>query len=564
MSRYQDWNAPPPPDWPDSGEDQEAAPAEGVRTIRGSAADWHRSSADEACGYLAELPELFLDRERSMLWVDDAPHGSPRLRYVEPTTVPDLLGRANVACQHLIPNGQDEGGRRFKWSWTPIPAVLCQTVISRRPQHVPWKRFEGFASGPYLLLDGALVEAHGFASARGLWLPHVGLAALKHSGKGAVKAHGFQAIDDGRAALDWVVRELREFPWADPEMGPAVWLGYLMTLITRPAYEHAPLFLFEASRPRSGKDLLFKCAEVVAHGRTAYRITLVEQGEENEKRIATGLLAGHTTLIFGDVKHLGSPLLLSLITEGQNNVIRLLGTNTTIPVPPTLTMGASANNVTFNVPDLIPRTIALRLDPPTSTPENTPHSLDQHELVQHFARHRPAMLAAVINAIRGYLHRKPDPETDPKGIPCGSFPQWAQMVRDPLVYYGFPDLLETQAQLRKQVPVGEQGAIEALFAAWWSLIGEQGITSGRLLQMAANTESSRERDDGGYETITDPRKAALADAIGGLFDQKPSPRRLTKILKGQRDALISLDDVRVKLHTSVIHGTETFNLRRIG
>lgn len=537
--------------------------AEYLHVIRGSPADWHRQAANKACEHLAALPEVFLDRDRSMLWIDDAVGSPPAIRYVLPATVPDLLGRANVAFQSLVSEKTEDGETRTRPRCVPIPSVLCQTVVSRRPANVRWRRFEGFASGPYLLDSGDVVDAHGYAEERGLWLPHAGLAELRKTGKGSLRARGFSSIDEGRAALDWVTAELREFPWADPAMGPAVWLGYLMTLATRPAYEHAPLFLFEASRPRSGKDLLFKCAEIVAHSRTAYRITLVENPDENEKRIATGLLAGHSTLIFGDVARLGSPLLLSLITEGSQVVIRLLGTNTTIPVPRTLVLGANANNVTFNVPDLVPRTIGLRLDPPTSTPDTTPHALDQDELQAHFRRLRPAMLCAVFNAIRGYLHRRKDPETDPHGISCGSFPGWARLVRDPLLYYGYPDLMETQATLRKQVPVGEQGALDALYAAWWAMVGERPVTSGNLIAMAARTEQTVERDDGNYGTVSDPNAVALADALSGLFEGKASPRKLTSILRKQRDALPVVGDIRLKLVLSTAHNQDAFALVRV-
>lgn len=373
-------------------------------------------------------------------------------------------------------------------------------------------------------------------------------------------AKGYSSADTGRKALDRLLEYLGEFPWANKDLDPAVWLAYLLTLITRPAYDHAPLFLFEASRPRSGKDLLFKLAETVAHGRAAHRLTLADNPEENEKRIATGLLAGHTTLIFGDVKQLGSPLLLSLITEGHNVVVRLLGSNTAIPVPKTLTLGANANNVTLNVPDLVPRTIHLRLDPPTDSPESTPHTLDQGELLDLFAERRPLYLAALFNALRGFLYRRKDPETEPRGVSCGSFPQWARLVRDCLLWYGFPDVLESQTRLKQSVPVGEQGAMSALFGAWFALVRDQEITPSRILQMAAVTEMTQEREGGGYETVADPRRLALAAAIEGLFDGKPSPRKFSSKLTAQRDWIGMCGDTRVKLQRKTIHNQDHFAL----
>lgn len=550
------WPLGPPPDEEEISTGEE----DGLRVIRGSSADWHRTSADIACGYLAELPELFLDRVREMMWVDDAPNSSPSIRYVIPSTVPDLLGRADVACQHLVSNGTGEDGvKRFRWQYTPIPPVLCQTVVSRRPKSVQWNRFEGFASGPYLLSSGEVISMQGFSPERGLWLPHIGHVTLPTTGKGMLLQRGYTTRDKGSEALARILKELSEFPWADPNLDPAVWLAYLLTLITRPSYDHAPLFLFEASRPRSGKDLLFKLAETIAHGRSAHRITLADNPEENEKRIATGLLAGHTTLIFGDVKHLGSPLLLSLITEGHNVVVRLLGTNTSIPVPKTLTLGANANNVTLNVPDLVPRTIHLRLDPPTDSPESTPHTLDQHELLTLFAEKRPLYLAALFNALRGFIHYRRSTNALFQGVSCGSFPQWAALVRDCLLYYGFTDVLKSQARLKQSVPVGEQGAMHSLFNAWFRLLRENATTSGNLIQMAAHTTL---QTDGGYETTTDPDRVALSHALANLFDAKPTAKALTKKLHAQRDWTGMVGDKRVKLlRSDPINNTESFMLK---
>lgn len=550
-----DEQAPAAEGWPQEpgwGGEDEAEPVE----LEGDAHTWHRSSADEACGHLAALPEVFLNDRRSMIWIDDARGGLPTIRPVEAHVVPDLLGRANVVCFERTARGRRP---------VAVPGVLCQTVVSRRSPGVPWKRFKGFASGPYMLRTGEIVQRHGFAPERGLWLPHHGICTIPETGKGSVKPKGFASWAEGRAALQWLLEPLKEFPWQDPELDPAVWLSYLFTLAMRPAFEHAPLFLFEASLRRSGKDLLLKCAEMAAHGQLAKRID-AKSGNEEEiaKTIGSAFLEGHTTLIFGDVARLGSSLILGLITEPELQTIRLLGANSSIAPPITLTLGATANNVKFPLPDLIPRTIALRLSPRTENPEYERHEKTQMQLLALFRERRSAILAAVFNAVRGFIHRSVDPETEPDGLPCGTFPVWASLVRDPLMYYGFPDVLLTQRRLAAQVPVGDQDAMASLFGAWWALLRDrEGVTSSMLIQMAAQVTQTTERDDGGFIQQQDPDRVQLSDALGLLFDGKPSPRKLTEKLQELRDTPMTISGYRLRFTVGIAHNQKVFRLQRV-
>lgn len=533
--------------------DLEPPPEEEPVELVGDASTWHRETADQACDLIARVPGVHLDREGSLILVEDRRGSGPKIRPITPQHVPDLLGRADVVVYQRTAKGR-----------APVdpPGVLCQTVISRRTERSPWRHFDGFASGPYYLPGGDVIQAQGYHPERRLWLPHLGACELRAHGKGALKARGFAGLDEAAAAARWVLSELREFPWADPDLDPAIWLGYLLTLITRPAYDTAPLFLFEASRPRSGKDLLMKVAETLAHGRMAGRVTLVENAEENEKRIGMMLLDGHTTFIFGDVKQLGSPLLLSLITEGSAVGLRALGGQAKIPVPKTLTLGATANNVTLPLPDLVARTIALRLDPTTEAPELTPHAKDQDELLAWYRERRAPILAALFNILRAYEHRTRDSETDPRGLSCGTFPSWARAVRDPLLWLGFPDLLASQARLKAQTPIGDGASNIALIASWWALFRDQPVTAGRLIQISTTTEVTEERDDGGYGQRTDPDRAKLADALKEI-DERINPKRLGKHLASLRDGLFTLDHGRVKLTTRTEHNQQVYRLTNV-
>ena len=523
--------------------------------ISGSDETWHAASADRACEIIAGVPEVFLDRLRQLVVVDDSPTSTARLDYVTAARVPDMIGRAGAVCMA-------EGKRGVR----PVqpPGVLCATVVSRRTRRAPWKVLEGFAAGPYLLRTGEIVQEPGWSRSTGLWLSERGVCAFPAFGQaGAIRDTGVSGPEEGRRLCEWLLRDLAEFPWAtetpgseDEGLDRAVWLAYLFTLVTRPAYEQVPLFLFEASRPRSGKDLLFKCAEVVAFGRTSARIVLKDNEEENEKKIGSALKEGDTAIVFSDSKRLGDPLLLSLITEGPAVKLRLLGASETIPVPKTLVLGANGNNLTFEAPDLIPRTIALRLVPKTDTPESVAHGMTQEELLAKFSAFRPVYLSAVFNVLRGFLLWPLDKR---KGEPCGSFPGWASVVRDCLLWCGYPDVVRSQARLRRTMPVGEGGAMRSLIAAWWACFHSESVTSKRILNHAASIVGAANPD---------PSISALADALGALTDRdRVSAKGLTALIEKSRDGWFPIDDgfgtpigrVQVVFRGEV-QGTRTFGL----
>lgn len=517
--------------------------------IRSRPAMWHHRAPDQVCEIIAQDPTVHLDVKRELLWIDDAPKAAPKIRYATTATVVDLMGRARILT------AEDRGGDGPK-PCSP-PSELVSTVLSRRTRAAPWRTFAGFASGPYMLDDGSVVQGQGMYPPLRLWMPYRGLCEGLD-----LKPDGYPDRESARAAMDGILSLVSEFPWADSALDPAVWLGYLLTLITRPAYETAPLFLFEASRPRSGKDLLLKCAERAAWGSEAFRITFVDNEDENEKRLATALLDGHTGIIIGDASQLGNPLMLSIITEGSNVVVRKLGDNVSIPVPPTLTLGATANNVTINKPDLIPRMISLRLEPLTTTPESTPHTVDQAKLKQMFIEHRPTILGTCFDVLRGHLRGN---YTAPKSPDCGTFPAWAYMVRDCLTALGYPDIVETQARLAKVTPVGDDAAVRPLIAAWFALRRDSWTTSKQLIDLGYVAD---QRDEYGH-TNADANRQRLADALALLMDGKLSAKSVTRRLTSLRGSVHSIDraDGRPMLVQVVVgnhHNQAQFALVEIG
>lgn len=542
--------APPPTDdtagsW--AGVDDPRAPP----TIKAWANEWHLDAADKACEFIAALPDAFLDPKRSLLWVDDANDCPARLVYATAPTVTDLLGRAGVTCWE-----------RKKATTSPIatPSQLVTTVLSRRSPTARWKKLRGLASGPYMLADGSIIQEQGYHAGAGLWLPTAGTIPIPTEGRGSIRPEGFTQ-EEGRDTLAWMIKELAEFPFADPAFDPAVTVAYFLTLITRPAYRTCPIFIFDASVKRSGKDLLFKFWETAAFGREAKRINLVAEDEENEKRLATALIEGHTSIVFSDSVNIGWPQLYSIITEGEAVSVRQLGSNTSIPVPPTLTLGANGNNLAIKQQDLLPRMIVLRLEPTVADPSTVPHEKDQDALLGYARSNRRALLAAGFNLVRGFLNR-PDPKPV-GGISEGSFPGWAALVRDPLLWYGWPDLLLSRSRFAATSTVGDDEEDAAFVAAWWGVVGDRTVTSRHLLDLASVTELY---DEDERKIMPIPARIALAAAIKDVLGKaNHTPTALSKRIGRIKARPFAVGNgIPVKVWLGDHNNQKSVQLRRVG
>jgi hypothetical protein len=257
---------------------------------------------------------------------------------------------------------------------------------------------------------------------------------------------------------------LKDFPFEEgtEEVGRAVWVAGLLTLVARPAFEGpSPLFLFDATTAGSGKTLLARLLGLIATGHEPPLAGMPPSSVELKKAITAALLQGDAMHVFDNcTATIGNDVLDMLLTS-TNYQDRRLGTNETIVAEARMALVATSNNAAIGA-DTARRTLTLRLRPTVDHPEEREFDRD---LAAFAVANRPKLLGAALTILR--WHFMQGAAGRPKARPFGSFTGWSDVVRLAVMRAGMADPLESQVMVRR-IDDGTRlrGSLLEAWAAW--------------------------------------------------------------------------------------------------
>jgi hypothetical protein len=212
--------------------------------------------------------------------------------------------------------------------------------------------------------------------------------------------------------------------------------------------------------------LLARCICIVAFGREPHAVTAGGTPEELEKRISAELMEGSPALFLDNLNNTAfkSDLLASAITERPAKV-RVLGKSLMVPLNASALVILTGNGLTVSE-DLARRFIAIDFDPRTEDPEA--RSFTTNIRAEVTAR-RKELLVALLTIWRwGRIAADIKP-----GLPLGSFEQWSQWVRDPLLALGCLDPAARVSEAKERD--GRRQTFADLFAMWWDKHGDRPV-----------------------------------------------------------------------------------------
>ena len=266
---------------------------------------------------------------------------------------------------------------------------------------------------------------------------------------------------DALGALEIAFSPFREFPFVDLELGRSCVLAYLLTLLVRPLIPTAPMFIFSATTPGTGKGLLVEVANTLVRGRDAAIMPPVrgkESQEEMRKRLTSVIAHGMSSLnIDNCTQPLGGDALNALLTTTEWTD-RQLGSNRIIKMPVCVTLAATGNNLGVRG-DMVRRTILTQLDAQVERPEQ--RVFEERDLVGATRRRRSERLRAIFMILKGYQQSGC---TDFQDDRLGRFEEWSERVCHPIQWLGLPNPTDSQALLRQEDPEFE--ALRSLLVAW--------------------------------------------------------------------------------------------------
>jgi hypothetical protein len=403
-----------------------------------------------------------------------------------------------------------------------LPKEAATMFIESRTE---WKlpALHGFSSAPLMSEDGAICAAEGYDSASKLFLdgvPDIGRAVPANPSR-----------EQAMSALNMLREHLRTFAFADARMvaipgfevkvvdtslppvaDESAALCALLTAAARPSIDLAPALLIK-SPPYSGagvgKGKLARTLAIIAFGRTPSAVTLGDTIQEFEKRLVSELIRGSQTIFIDNVngQALRSSLLASALTESPARV-RLLGKSKMLPIFSRSFVMVTGNGLTV-AEDLVRRFLVVELDAKTETPEARAFPYDASALA---TQHREPLLVAALTILRWGRQSKL-----PSGRPAGSFEQWCQWCRDPLLALGCQDPIARQVAIKEVDPEREHRTV--IFTEWLATHGDQPVTAHDLHPRIRELISPKA-----------PRQK-LAAAVAGMAGSTISGLKLERIPK---------------------------------
>ena len=382
-------------------------------------------------------------------------------------TAPGLVLETHFVCQPW------KFDRKTGEKDIDLPYTIAQMYLAwRGERNLP--PLNGVTTAPILSLDGSIRTARGYDAATGLFCERVpDVAPLVPASPTRLEAG---------AALLFVRNVVKTFPFKDaitraidglkivdlrepPGMDESSFLTSLLGSVCRPSMWLAPGSLFEGAKASGsgvGKGLLVRITCAIAYGRRPIAVGPGGNNEELEKRISAALLQGGPMIFldnFNDLT-LKSSALESALTERPSQV-RQFGTLEMVAINALASVFVTGNALDLGL-DFVRRFIRTEFDAQVEDAEGRKFSGD---ILAEVTANRPAILAALLTIWR-YGRLAPDIE---RGLALGSYEQWGEWARDPLLTLGCRDPVARLRETKLRDP--ERQKIGELFTTWWEIYG---------------------------------------------------------------------------------------------
>jgi putative DNA primase/helicase len=471
---------------------------------------------------------------------------APGLKVLDPDSLTDHMARAA--------NWQKPDGRRHKMVPCSPPRQVASILLTRAGEwQVPC--IVGVVSAPAMRPDGTLITTPGYDQQT-----HLYYAADPGLRMPAIAERPDEA--DAEAALCLLEDLFSEFPFRGKLRAPlrdsldfSVTLSALMSPFVRSACRIVPLHGFSSPEAGTGKSILVDVLATIITGRWCPAVAQSRSAEEMEKQL-TGLLLAGTPIISIDnvMQTLSSPLLCQAV-ERPLLQVRPLGKSDIETIESYATFFATGNNLII-AGDLVRRSLRAVLDAGVERPETREFRFDP---IARVMRDRGRYIAAVLTIIRAYRVVGGRAEL----APFQGFNEWSRYVREPLVWLGLPDPVDSMTEVRDSDPRRRQ--LHGLVTAWEAAFGDERVTAADVVAAVKDSTTGGEPSSEAVEL----RDALLvvAGEKGGAVSQFRLGKYLAyhkgKIADGKRFLDDGLRRGVVRWYVGRVDGTYPSHARRV-
>jgi hypothetical protein len=416
----------------------------------------------------------FFERGEPVKIVPDS-HGGPSSAVA--LTANGVVMEAHKICRPCKPQGDD------------LVSVTLPERVGRMYLHLSgeWDLppLAGITTAPVLSADGTVRAAQGYDAASQLWCATVPPLTIPEQ----------PSREQAEAALRVLRETFRTFPFADalrrkdkdlqlevvrldqpPGVDESAFLVGLLTATCRPHLWLAPGFLVrspEISGAGTGKGLLVRSICAIAFGIQPRAFTKGADRQELDKRLASDLIKAAQVLFLDNFNSamLRSEILASVLTE-RRACVRPLGRTGMVALNSTAFIAVTGNGLGVSE-DLARRFLVCELDARCEDPEQRPFATD---FPSNIESRRAELLAALTIWRWGRQHAA----ELTSGRPLGSFEQWAEWCRDPLLALGCRDPIERIDEIKSDDP--HRRRIVELFETWHAHHGDKPVKANAIAE----------------------------------------------------------------------------------
>lgn len=405
----------------------------------------------------------------------------------------DDLNLIDIASRHVeFWRRNRKTGRLVR---SDCPRAVAQTILARREWDFPV--LEAVVEHPIMLADGRVLWESQYEPTTGILLqlqPDTFQSPLSHASEYEVQS-----------ALDLLRSLLAGFEFVD-DVDESVALALLLTSFVRPILPTCPAFAATAHAPGSGKSYLIRIASRMSTGRDPAFMTFRDDPAELNKLIFAALLEGDQQIAIDNVDMPVSGADLAVILTSPMFRGRVLGQSSTASVPTKAVLTFNGNNLQI-VGDLTRRVLVARLDPACERPAERDFTFDP---VREVTEQRSEYVDAAITIMAAYIQSHERVSLRP----FGSFEEWSRLVREPLVWLGLPDPVESIRELEAADP--ERTQLVAMLQAVHRAFGQAEFKAADLL---AATKSKGQPSIEGAAGMPAEATAALQDALQAVCER---------------------------------------------
>jgi putative DNA primase/helicase len=365
---------------------------------------------------------------------------------------------------------------------------------------------------PTIRADGSILNSPGYDKATGLYLiPSFDLLPIPDT----------PTQQDARDALRILLEPMSEFRF-ETDADKSVAVAALLTALVRRVLPSAPLFAFDAPKPRTGKTLLTQVIAIMATGRPAAVMGYPPETIEFNKKIFAALLAGDQIICIDNVtpgSQIESDALCSALTESIVKD-RILGKSENQAVAANATWFATGNNIAF-ARDMADRVLRCRLNAQMESPEHRETTRNPDDLKAFVLQGRAKLIQAALTILRAH-HMAGYPERNNLSR-LGGFDTWSDVIRGAIVWLGMADPCDTRRSVKDDDPVRNNA--EGLLRSWFAMFGSDKKTAREVLEKA----------DKGWGPNCPPEHKDLKEAVEEAIGSGKDSREFGKWLAGTCD-----------------------------